>query len=239
VIYDRAGSAVCEARAEDFDWDEIFEEAAWFHFTGITPALGESCAARTLEACSAAKKRGIPVSCDLNYRKNLWSRDMAGKIMAKLMPYVDLLICNEEDAADVFGIRAEDSNVEGGALSREGYADVARQLKERFGIPEVAITLRESLSASDNHWAAMLYSEEECLFSRKYHLHIVDRVGGGDAFAAGLLYAALTGLKGAERLEFATAASCLKHAIEGDFNLLSAEEVKRLAAGNASGRVQR
>jgi len=239
VIYDRAGSAIAEARPGEFDWDAIFEGAGWFHFTGITPALGEGCAALCLEACQAARRVGVPVSCDLNYRKNLWSREQAGRAMAELMPYVQLLIANEEDAADVFGIHASGSDVEGGALSREGYADVARQLSERFGIPEIAITLRESLSASDNVWAGMLYSGGVCYDSRRYPVRIVDRVGGGDSFGAGLIYATLTGLAGQERVEFAVAASCLKHAVEGDFNVISADEVRRLAGGNASGRVQR
>jgi 2-dehydro-3-deoxygluconokinase len=239
VIYDRAGSAVAEAGPGEFGWDGIFEGAGWFHFTGITPALGEGCAALCLEACRAAQKRGVPVSCDLNYRKNLWSRERAGRVMAGLMPYVSLLVANEEDAADVFGIHAPGSDVEGGKLSREGYAGVARQLSGRFGIPEIAITLRQSISASDNIWAGMLYSGNECYFSKDYPVHIVDRVGGGDSFGAGLIFATLEGLPAAERLEFAVAASCLKHSIEGDFNLVSADEVRRLAGGSGSGRVQR
>jgi len=239
VIYDRAGSAIAEARPGDFDWDSIFADASWFHFTGITPALSENCAALCLEACKAAGKRGIPVSCDLNYRKNLWSRERAGQVMGSLMPYVTLLIANEEDAADVFGIHAAGSDVDRGALSREGYVEVAAQLINRFGIPEIAITLRQSISASDNIWASMLYTNNECYFSREYPVHIVDRVGGGDSFGAGLIYGTLTGMGCQERLEFAVAASCLKHAVEGDFNLVSADEVKKLAGGNASGRVQR
>ena len=239
VIYDRAGSAIAEAVPGEFDWDSILANAGWFHFTGITPALGEGCAALCLEACKAAKERGIPVSCDLNYRKNLWSRERAGQVMAELMPYVTLLIANEEDAADVFGIHAAGSDAGKGTLSREGYADVARQLSGRFGIPEIAVTLRSSITANDNIWAAMLYSAGECCFSKEYPVHIVDRVGGGDSFGAGLIYATCAGMQAQERLEFAVAASCLKHAVEGDFNLVSADEVQKLAAGNASGRVQR
>jgi len=239
VIYDRAGSAIAEAAPGDFDWDSIFAHAGWFHFTGITPALGEGCAALCLEACKAAKERGIPVSCDLNYRKNLWSRERAGQVMAALMPYVTLLIANEEDAADVFNIHAAGSDAGKGTLSREGYADAARQLSGRFGIPEIAVTLRSSITANDNLWAAMLYSDGECRFSKEYPVHIVDRVGGGDSFGAGLIYATCAGMQAQERLEFAVAASCLKHAVEGDFNLVSADEVQKLAAGNASGRVQR
>jgi len=239
VIYDRAGSAVAEAKPGEFDWDAILAGADWFHFTGITPALSESCAALCLEACQAARRLGVPVSCDLNYRKNLWSRENAGQVMAGLMPYLRLLIANEEDAADVFGIHAAGSDVEGGELSREGYADVARQLGGRFGIPEIAITLRQSISANDNIWAGMLYSDNECFFSREYPVHIVDRVGGGDSFGAGLIFATLEGKAPAERLEFAVAASCLKHSVEGDFNVVSAAEVRSLAGGSGSGRVQR
>jgi 2-dehydro-3-deoxygluconokinase len=239
VIYDRAGSSVAEAKPGEFDWEAIFADAGWFHFTGITPALSESCAALCLEACKAAKHLGVPVSCDLNYRKNLWSSVAAGKTMAEYMPYISLLIANEEDAADVFGIHAAGSDIDSGKLSQEGYADVARQLSERFDIPEIAITLRESISANDNVWAAMLYTGGEAIFSRKYNVHIVDRVGGGDSFGAGLIFATLDGLQGVERVNFAVAASCLKHAIEGDYNVVSADEVHKLAGGNGSGRVQR
>ena len=239
VIYDRAGSAISEAAPGDFDWDSIFENAGWFHFTGITPALSESCAALCLEACQAAQGRGIPVSCDLNYRKNLWTKERAGQAMGGLMPYITLLIANEEDAADVFDIHASGSDVNTGKLPKEGYMEVARQLYEKFGIPEIAITLRQSISASDNIWAAMLFSRGEFYFSREYPVHVVDRVGGGDSFGAGLIYATLTAMQSQDRLEFAVATSCLKHAVEGDFNLVSAEEVRKLAQGNASGRVQR
>jgi 2-dehydro-3-deoxygluconokinase len=242
VIYDRAHSAIAEAAAADFDWNAIFSagtKADWFHFTGITPALSDSAATITLEACKAAKAKGLTVSCDLNYRKNLWSREKAGEVMGKLMEYVDLCIANEEDAADVFGIRAEDSDVASGKISHEGYKEVAAALMKRFGFTQVAITLRESLSANDNNWAAMLWDGKDCYFSKKYAVRIVDRVGGGDSFGAGLIYGSLEGMPPQERLEFAVAASCLKHSIEGDFNMVSVEEVKKLAAGDASGRVQR
>ncbi|MDR0530689.1 MAG: sugar kinase [Oscillospiraceae bacterium] len=237
VIYDRAGSSIAQAEPGMFDWDAVLEHASWFHFTGITPALSESCAALCLEACRAARRRGLPVSCDLNYRNNLWSRARAGEVMGGLAPNLTLLIANEEDAADVFDIHAAGTDVDRGTLSREGYASVARQLSERFGIPEIAITLRQSISASDNLWSAMLFTAGECYFSREYPVHIVDRVGGGDSFGAGLIYAA--GMPPQERLEFAVAASCLKHSIEGDFNLVSAEEVQKLAGGSASGRISR
>jgi 2-dehydro-3-deoxygluconokinase len=239
VIYDRAGSAFAAAVPGDFDWENIFRGARWFHVTGITPALGDNAAAITLEACKAAKAGGLTVSCDLNYRKKLWSREKAGAVMAALMPFVDLCIANEEDTADVFGIHAKNSDARAGAISPEGYEGAARALAERFSLKGVAISLRESLSASDNNWAALYYSGGNCYFSRKYALRIVDRVGGGDSFAAGLIYAGITGLGPRESIEFAAAAGCLKHSIEGDFNHVSVEEVNALAAGDASGRVQR
>jgi 2-dehydro-3-deoxygluconokinase len=239
VIYDRAHSAIATASPADFDWKAIFQGASWFHWTGITPALGDTVAAITKDACKAAKDAGLTVSCDLNYRKNLWSKDKAGKVMAELMPFVDVCIANEEDASDVFGIKAGDTDVSTGKISREAYQDVAKQLAGRFHFKQVAITLRESLSANDNNWAAMLYDGKSFYFSRKYAVHIVDRVGGGDSFGAGLIYGNLKGLSLQETLEFAVAASCLKHSIEGDFNMVSVDEVKKLAAGDASGRVQR
>ncbi len=239
VVYDRAGSSIALAETEDFDWEKILEGATWFHFTGITPALGDQVAEITLEAVKTAKKLGLTVSCDLNYRKNLWSKEKAGETMARLMPYVDVCIANEEDAGDVFGIHADATDITGGKLSREGYISVARKLTERFGFSKVAITLRESISASDNNWAAMLYTEGEALFSKKYPIHIVDRVGGGDSFGAGLIYGTQMGMSAQDTLEFAVAASCLKHTIEGDVNLVSVDEVKKLAGGDGSGRVQR
>ncbi|MDR2134971.1 MAG: sugar kinase [Treponema sp.] len=239
VIYDRANSAIAEAEAADFDWNAIFDGALWFHFTGITPALGDRTAAIALEAAKTAKEKGLTVSCDLNYRKNLWSKEKAGQVMAGLMPFVDICIANEEDAADVFGIKARDTDVNSGAISREGYREVARTLVERFRFRKVAITLRESISANDNNWAAMYYDGTEFFFSRKYAVRIVDRVGGGDSFGAGLIYGNIRGLGPRETLEFAVAASCLKHSIEGDFNQVSVDEVKKLAGGDASGRVQR
>lgn len=239
VIYDRAGSAIAKATAEDFDWDAIFEGADWFHFTGITPALGDNVAEICLQAVKAAKAHGLTVSCDLNYRKKLWTREKAGEVMGKLMPYVDVCIANEEDAADVFGIRAANTDVNSGKVDHEGYKDVAKQLKDRFGFSHVAITLRGSISANDNDWAAMLYDGTDYYFSRQYRVHIVDRVGGGDSFGGGLIYAMLAGKSAQEIIEFAVAASCLKHSVEGDYNMMSVAEVESLAGGNASGRVQR
>lgn len=239
VIYDRAHSSISEADPSDFDWKEIFKGADWFHFTGITPALGDNVADICLEACKEAKKQGLTVSCDLNYRKKLWSREKAGKVMAGLMEYVDVCIANEEDAGDVFGIHATNTNITGGKISEEGYKDVAKQLSDRFGFKKVAITLRSSISANDNDWAAMLYENGEYYFSKSYRMHIVDRVGGGDSFGAGLIYATLSEMKSQEIIEFAVAASCLKHSIEGDFNLVSVAEVNQLAGGDGSGRVVR
>ena len=239
VIYDRAGSAIATATTADFDWDKIFDGADWFHFTGITPALGDNVAAICLEAVKAAKARGITVSCDLNYRKKLWTKQKAGEVMGELCQYVDVCIANEEDAADVFGISAADTDVSKGEVNHEGYKDVARQLKERFGFRYVAITLRTSISANDNDWAAMLFDGKDYCFSKQYHMHIVDRVGGGDSFGGGLIYALLSGFDAQKTIEFAVAASCLKHTIEGDFNQVTADEVLRLAGGDGSGRVQR
>jgi 2-dehydro-3-deoxygluconokinase len=239
VIYDRAHSAISEAVSGDFDWKAILEDASWFHFSGITPALSDSLVAICLEACKAARAGGVAVSCDLNYRKNLWSREKAGTVMTQLLEYVDVCIANEEDAADVLGIKASNSDVTAGAISHEGYREVAAELFRRFGFKQVAITLRESISASDNNWAAMLFTGGEYYFSRKYPVHLVDRVGGGDSFAAGLIYATLQEMPPQKRLEFAVAASCLKHSIEGDFNLVTADEVEKLAGGDSSGRVQR
>ncbi|MCL2852925.1 MAG: sugar kinase [Defluviitaleaceae bacterium] len=242
VIYDRAGSAIALAEASEFNWEEIFSGVEWFHFTGITPALSEK-AAKLCEAAAAAaaaaKNKGITVSCDLNYRKNLWSKEKAGEVMGRLMQYVDVCIANEEDASDVFGIHAPDTDITSGHISHDGYIQVAKQLVERFKFKYVAITLRESISANDNNWAAMLYDGSGALFSKKYPLHIVDRVGGGDSFGAGLIYGFITKLEPQATLEFAVAASALKHTIEGDFNLVSVDEVNKLAGGDASGRVQR
>lgn len=239
VIYDRAYSSIATASQSDFDWDSILDGVQWFHFTGITPALGENVAAICLDACKAAKAKGITVSCDLNYRKNLWSREKAGQVMAELMGYVDLCIANEGDAGDVFGIWADNSDVTGGKLSRDGYKSVAKKLVERFGFKKVAITLRSSISANDNDWAAMLYDGKDYCFSKSYSIHIVDRVGGGDSFGAGLIYSLLKGSEPQEAVEFAVAASCLKHTIEGDFNQVSVDEVEKLMGGDGTGRVQR
>ncbi len=239
VIYDRAGSAIAKATVADFNWKEIFKNANWFHFTGITPALGDNVAAITLEAVKTAKEMGLTVSCDLNYRKKLWSKEKAGQVMGELCKYVDVCIANEEDAADVFGIKAAATDVTAGQVNEKGYQEVAQQLVKRFGFKKVAITLRTSLSANDNKWAAMLYDGKQFYFSKHYNIHIVDRVGGGDSFGGGLIYACLAGMDNQQIIEFAVAASCLKHSIEGDFNQVSVDEVLKLALGDGSGRVQR
>ena len=241
VVYDRAHSSIATADKSDFNWDEIFDGADWFHFTGITPALGDGIAEICLEACKAAKAKNVTISCDLNFRKKLWTSEKAGKVMGELMKYVDVCIANEEDAEKVFGIHAANTDVTGGKISDEGYKDVARQLVDRFGFSHVAITLRESISASENDWSALLYDAKADSFfkSKKYHMMIVDRVGGGDSFGGGLIYSMLQGFDGQKAIEFAVAASCLKHTIEGDMNLVTVKEVENLMGGDGSGRVQR
>lgn len=239
VIYDRAGSSMALSQPADYDWEVILEDADWFHFTGITPALGGSLPAICLDALKTAKGKHITVSCDLNYRGKLWSKQQAGEIMSKLMPYVDLCIANEEDAADVFGIHAQNNDVQGGKLDYEAYIDVARQLKMRFDFRQVAITLRGSISANDNRWAGMMYDGQSAYFSNEYLIHIVDRVGGGDSFGGALIHALRNEWPPQEAIDFAVAASCLKQTIEFDFNMVTEKEVLTLTGGNASGRVQR
>ena len=238
-IYDRAHSAIQEAQPDEFDWDEIFKGADWFHFTGITPALGPNMAEACRDACKAAKRLGIKISCDLNYRSKLWSHEQAREAMTELCRSVDVCVSNEEDAKVVFGIAADNTDIYSGKLNKEGYKSVARQLADRFGFEKVAITLRTSMSASVNNWAGMLYDGKDYYFSKEYNLHIVDRVGGGDSFCAGLIYSALTGKDSQSAVEFAVAASALKHTIEGDFNRVTTEEVEKLAGGDSSGRIQR
>lgn len=240
VLYDRKYSSIAMAQPEDFDWDKIFRGAEWFHFTGITPALGDNVAEICLEACRKAKEKAITISCDLNYRNNLWSSEKAGQVMGRLMEYVDVVIANEEDCEKVFHIKASNSDVTAGKLEKDGYREVAEILSRRFNIPSVAITLRSSLSANDNKWAGMLYMNQgQCFFSKEYLIHIVDRVGGGDSFGGGLIYALSSGLEPQEAIEFAVAASCLKHTIEHDFNEVTLNEVRKLMSGDGSGRVQR
>jgi 2-dehydro-3-deoxygluconokinase len=240
VIYDRAHSAIAEIKPGEIDWAEVFggaQLARWFHWTGITPALSDSAAAVTKEACLAAKKLGITISTDLNYRKKLWSKEKAGRVMGELMEYVDVCIANEEDAESVFGIKG--AEVTSGKIEHAQYEAVAAKLIERFQFKRVAITLRESISASRNGWSAMLFENGRSYFSSKYDITIIDRVGGGDSFAGGLIFALLRGDDPQKAIQFAVAASCLKHSISGDFNRVSLAEVETLAQGDASGRVQR
>jgi 2-dehydro-3-deoxygluconokinase len=239
-LYNRKGSSITELRAGDFDWAGIFHGKHWFHFTGITPALADSVAEITKEACVAAKKHGLMVSADLNFRRKLWSPEKARQVMTDLMPLVDVLFTNEEEAEVVFGVKAKNTDVHSGKLDELGYEDVARQLYEKFKLKYVSITLRESLSASANKWSGMVFDGKQFHTSRKYHIdNIVDRIGGGDAFSASVIYGLLTGQELKDTVEFAAAASCLKHTIHGDFNLVSFEEVLALMKGDGSGRIQR
>ncbi len=239
VVYDRAHSAVSELQPGMVPWEEVFAGKDWFHITGITPALSPSCAEVALESVRKAKELGLTVSCDLNYRKKLWTPEEAQRLMSRLVEFVDVVIGNEEDAEKVFGIREEGVNVEKGHLDIEKYKKVARRLAERSGAKRVAITLRESLSASDNNWSALFLDDSSFYVSRKYALHLVDRVGGGDSFAAGLIHGLVSGWEAQQALEFAVAASALKQTIPGDMNLVSEAEVMSIVRGNLSGRVQR
>ena len=239
VTYDRAHSAIAEIPPGELNWEKILTGADWFHFTGITPALSSGAAEATAEGAATAKKLGLTVSCDLNFRKKLWSSEKAGAVMSGLMKHVDICIANEEDAEKVFGIKAGATEVTHGKIDHSRYVDVAKQLTERFQFKGVAITLRESFSASHNGWSALYYTGGKEHFSRRYDVQIVDRVGGGDSFAAGLIHALGKKKTAQEAIEFAVAASCLKHTISGDFNLVSLSEVEALLGGDGSGRVQR
>lgn len=239
VIYDRAGSAIAEALPEDFDFDAIMEGADWFHWSGITPAISDRAAELTRLACEAAKRHGVTVSVDLNFRKKLWTKEKAQSVMRPLMHYVDVCIGNEEDAELCLGFKP-DADVEGGKTDAEGYKGIFRAMADQFGFKYVVSTLRESFSASHNGWKAMIYDGKEFYESKRYDiLPIVDRVGGGDSFSGGLIHGLLTKATQGEALEFAVAASALKHTIDGDFNMVSAAEVEALAGGDSSGRVQR
>lgn len=241
VIYDRAYSAIALANSTDFDWDQIFEGANWFHWTGINPALSENVAKICEDACVAAKAKGVVVSCDLNYRAKLWSPEQAQRIMKPLMKYVDVCICNEEDAEKTLGIRPENTNVQAAQLNRDGYLKTAEDICRDYGCHYVATTLRKSYSASRNGWAAMLYDAEAdtAVFSREYDIQIVDRVGGGDSFAAGLIYALGNQMDNQRSIDFAVAASCLKQTIEGDFNRSTVAEVESLMKTGGSARIVR
>jgi 2-dehydro-3-deoxygluconokinase len=238
VVYDRAGSAVSELRPGDVAWTDVLGGAAWFHTTGITPALSDGCAALALEALRTAVSRGVVTSVDLNFRKKLWSKAKAREVMTTLMAHTKVLIANEEDCDSVFDIRA--GSVESGSLDHTRYVGVAEQVLARFpALERVAITLRESRSASDNGWSALLADRNGHAFSRHYDIAVVDRVGAGDSFAAGLVHALAEGRERQAAVDFATAASALKHSIPGDFNLVTLSEIETLARGDGSGRVQR
>lgn len=241
VIYDRAYSAIAMAKRDEFDWDSIFEGADWFHWTGINPALSDELAIICEDACKAAKDRGLTISCDLNYRGKLWTPEKAREVMRSLMKYVDVCICNEEDAEKVLGIKSEGTDIETGKLSDADYVHTAEMIYSQYGCKYIATTLRKSYSASKNGWRAMLYDAEalESYFSREYDIQLVDRVGGGDSFGAGLIYGLGTGMGCQDTIEFATAASCLKQTIEGDFNRSTVEDVSTLINTGGGGRIQR
>ena len=242
VVYDRAHSSISTAKADEFDFDAIFKDADWFHFTGITPAVSDSAAKLTEVALKAAKKAGVTVSVDLNFRKKLWSSEKAKRIMTNLMQYVDVCIGNEEDAEKVLGFKPGNTDVTAGELELNGYVDIFNQMCDQFKFKYVISSLRESFSASNNDWSACIMdgATREFYHSKKYHITpIIDRVGGGDSFAAGLICGLCDKKDFKSALEFAVAASALKHTIPGDFNLVTREDVEGLAGGDGSGRVQR
>lgn len=241
VIYDREYSAISMAKKDEFDWDKIFEDVTWFHWTGINPALSSELAEICLEACKIAKSKGITISCDLNYRKKLWTSDKAQQVMKNLVPYVDVCIANEEDADKVLGIKANDTDVESGKINVDSYEKVAKEISNQYGCKYVAITLRESYSASKNGWSALLHQAEteQSFMSQKYDIDIVDRVGGGDSFAAGIIYSLITQKTCQDTINFAVASSCLKHTIEGDFNRTTVSDVETLLNSGGNGRIAR
>jgi 2-dehydro-3-deoxygluconokinase len=239
VMYDRAGASIAEAEISDFNFDKIFEDAAWFHTTGITPALSDKCTTLAETALKTARSKGITTSIDLNYRKKLWSKEKAREVMTRLCQYVDVCIGNEEDAETTLGFKPAGSDVTKGELNIEGYKSVFKQMREKFGFKYVASTLRESQSASDNGWSALVYDGNEFYHTRQYQVRIIDRVGSGDSFASGFIYGLVTGMSMKDAAEFGVAASALKHTIPGDLNHATLTEVRELMKGDASGRVQR
>lgn len=248
VIYDREGSAFAKAFSKsvesNFNWNEIFDGASWFHWSGINPALSPALQSITEQACKVAKEKGLKISCDLNYRSKLWTPGEAQTAMKKLVPYVDICICNEEDAEKALGLSSPNSNIEDGKLNKKDYIQIAEEICKEYGCKYVATTFRKSYSASVNGWSAMLYSVDNehsrtAHFSPEYKIQLVDRVGGGDSFAAGLIYGFVSGMNNQDIVDFAVAASCLKQTIEGDFNRVSVDDVKGLLRSGGSGRVQR
>lgn len=241
VIYDRERSALAQAAANEFDWPHIMDGVDWFHWTGITPALSPSLAESCRTACEVARARGITVSCDLNYRAKLWTPAQAQATMDKLMPFVDICIANEEDAEKVLGLKPKNSCVDSGVLDTDSYVQTAKTIHKRYGCRIVATTLRKSLSASTNGWSAILYDAQTqtAFFSREYTIQLVDRMGGGDSFAAALIFASLSKMDCQEIIDFSAAASCLKQTLEGDFNRVSKDEIQNLVNTVGNGRVQR
>lgn len=238
-VYDRVGSSIATAERSDFDWEKIFRGADFFHLSGITPALGGELPQICLDACRAAKAADVTVTCDLNYRSKLWSKEQAGQVMSEICPYADVLIANTGSAKDVFGIEGKNPIPYGEKPDPENCLSVAEELAERFGCSTVALSMRTTYSAGINDWSGMLYRNGRGVFAKEYRLDIVDRVGGGDSFAAGLIYGMGSGMNNQQIIDFAVAASALKHTIEGDFNRVSVEEIQRLASGDGSGSVRR
>jgi len=239
VIYDRAGASIADVNMDEFDWDKIFDGADWFHTTGITPALSDKAATLTEAALKAAKSKGITTSIDLNYRKKLWSKEKAREVMTRLCQHVDVCIGNEEDADTTLGFKAAHTDITKGELNLDGYKDVFKQMKEKFGFKFIASSLRESFSASDNGWSALVYDGKDFYHTKKYNVRIVDRVGSGDSFASGLIFGLVTGMSMPDAAEFGVAASAIKHTIPGDLNHATLSDVKELMKGDGSGRVQR
>lgn len=232
VIYNRHGSAIALADPSDFDWNVIFEGAKWFHFSGITPALSDNMARITLEACKKAKELGLTISCDLNYRSKLWSGEKANAVMSEICPYVDICIANEDDAVGIFGLNADNT-------SEEKNAYIARKLTERFPFKLVASVWRTETSITTFKLQSMVYTEGKSYYSKEYYMHILDYIGAGDAYCAGIIYSLLHGFDPQKMVEFSNAASCLKHTVSGDFNLVTVDEVMKLAFGNTGNEVQR
>ena len=242
VIYDRANSAIALIKPGEINWKEVFSDCVWFHWTGITPALGKNAQDELMTACITAKEMGVKISCDLNFRAKMWTEVEAQKVMQPLMKYVDVCIANEEDAEKSLGLKAEETNIEAGELNEAGYISVAKKLRDTYNFEITAITLRQSFSASKNGWSALIADNDECkepYRTKIYDIEIVDRVGGGDSFASGLIYGLLNKSSHKEALDFAVAASCLKHSIPGDFNHVSIDEVEKLIKSGGSGRVER
>ena len=237
IVYDRKHSSIAEAEPQEFEWKTIFQEADWFHISGITPAISANGRTMALESMKMAKQMGLTVSFDSNYRSNLWTLAEARECMCELVKYADVYIGGPMDADKMFDITARSEYIVDGQYTRESYIDICQQLVGKYGFKSVAMTMRGSISASDNTWSAMLYTDEQAYFAKEYRMHIVDRVGGGDSFASGLLYGLIKKLGGQQTIEFATAASCLKHSIEGDVNRVTVAEVQRLMQGDGSGRL--